>query len=266
MSSSVSPIAPPAATPCASSVVAVSPVVREKPISAEATPLEQMPRGSRWKIFWQGERGKQLSSTLTSMLVHLLAVLILALWLFEVPRPSKVRTLSLSIDTPTNDLPAASVVTESLEPVVTPEIMAGPPVLPQQLLTSNTPELPTNNVPFFETPSPATIVPATSPSSATANVISQPVIGGLNGKDRRDRRSRAREEGATDGSEDAVEQALRWLSRHQRKDGAWRFDHHDGACDGSCGNPGNHASTTASTALALLIPSLRWQSFARNVL
>ena len=45
---------------------------------------------------------------------------------------------------------------------------------------------------------------------------------------------------------------MRWLVAHQRDDGSWNFDHTKGLCQGLCRNPGTFASTTASTAIALL--------------
>ncbi len=105
--------------------------------------------------------------------------------------------------------------------------MAGPPVVPQQLASSMTLTLPVNDTPIVEAPQPNSASISGVTEQGTAKVASTPVIGGLNGKDRRARRSRALDDGATHNSEDAVEQALLWLSRHQRKDGSWRFDHHD---------------------------------------
>ena len=254
MSTSASPLTLSPPTP--SALAPLSPGSRDPDgtITAQSNPPDAIdPPGKavHWKRFWQGERGQQLSSTLASTLVHMLAVLILALWLAETPHTPTARTLLLSIDKPTEDLPLSSEA-NSIEPIVTPEIMAGPPVVPQQLVASNTPVLPANDTPFIEVPRSTTPAGSAVPESATSVVAAQPVLGGLNGKDRRARRTRALDDGATHGSEDAVEQALLWLSRHQRKDGSWRFDHHDGACDGSCRNPGNHASTTASTAFPLL--------------
>jgi hypothetical protein len=181
----------------------------------------------------------------------MLAVLVLALWLNEIPRQPATRHLLLSIDKPTEDLALRSA-SDAPDSVAIPEALPNPPLVPQQLVLSSTPNLAADDIPFIEAPRPESANPTGTPEQATATVTAPAVVGGLNGKDRRTRRSRALENGATPNSEDAVEQALLWLSRHQRKDGSWRFDHHDGACDGSCRNPGNHAATTASTALPLL--------------
>ena len=58
--------------------------------------------------------------------------------------------------------------------------------------------------------------------------------------------------GGTPQSEEAVERALRWLAAHQRQDGSWNFNHLSDACQHYCTHPGNEASTTAATGLALL--------------
>ena len=62
----------------------------------------------------------------------------------------------------------------------------------------------------------------------------------------------ARGRGGTPASEAAVERGLAWLALHQAGDGSWRFDLAGCRCDGACRDPGSLASTTASTAIALL--------------
>ncbi|HEX4130838.1 MAG TPA: prenyltransferase/squalene oxidase repeat-containing protein [Pirellulales bacterium] len=58
--------------------------------------------------------------------------------------------------------------------------------------------------------------------------------------------------GGNRASEDAVARGLRWLEAHQQRDGSWNFNHQRGSCGGACSHPGNIASTTGATALALL--------------
>jgi hypothetical protein len=63
--------------------------------------------------------------------------------------------------------------------------------------------------------------------------------------------------GATVQSEQAVENALRWLAAHQRSNGAWSFDLRGAPCEGQCTHgkkTGEDTPTpaTAATGLALL--------------
>ena len=60
--------------------------------------------------------------------------------------------------------------------------------------------------------------------------------------------------GGTVDSEKAVTEALKWLARHQLKNGSWSFTHNQ-ACGGKCGDPGLppfETSVRGATALALL--------------
>jgi hypothetical protein len=76
--------------------------------------------------------------------------------------------------------------------------------------------------------------------------------GGLEGRGRNTRAALALGRGGSRASEDAVERGLKWLRAHQLDNGSWNFDHRKGSCQGLCRDPGSEASTTASTALALL--------------
>ncbi len=59
--------------------------------------------------------------------------------------------------------------------------------------------------------------------------------------------------GATKGSEEAVDRALKWLAAHQNDDGSWSFDLHSGRCRGRCTHSGSGSrAKNGATALALL--------------
>lgn len=66
------------------------------------------------------------------------------------------------------------------------------------------------------------------------------------------RSAAARRRGGTAASEAAVELGLAWLAAHQANDGSWRCDLSGCRCNGGCRDAGTVASTTASTAIALL--------------
>jgi len=76
--------------------------------------------------------------------------------------------------------------------------------------------------------------------------------GGLEGRTAGRKGKLLHDRGGSPATESAVRRGLEWLAAHQRSDGSWWFNHHDGPCQGQCRNPGDFASTTASTALALL--------------
>ncbi len=96
-----------------------------------------------------------------------------------------------------------------------------------------------------------------SPASASAVVDEQKVDefaggGGLEGREGETKYQLVQRGGATPRSEEAVSRGLKWLVAHQRENGGWRFDHHETPCYDRCSHPGTVASTTGSTALALL--------------
>jgi hypothetical protein len=86
--------------------------------------------------------------------------------------------------------------------------------------------------------------------AAVTQPTNLPVGGGLAGRKAAARAQLVAERGGSPQSEAAVERGLAWLVLHQSADGGWRFNHQHGEC--ACRNPGQHESTTAATALALL--------------
>lgn len=76
--------------------------------------------------------------------------------------------------------------------------------------------------------------------------------GGFGGRKGEMRRQLAEINGATRQSEAAVDRGLEWLKNHQLEHGSWHFNHHVGPCGGLCRNPGRTETSTGSTSLALL--------------
>ena len=76
------------------------------------------------------------------------------------------------------------------------------------------------------------------------------------------RRDQAEEYGATGETEEAVDNALNWLARHQYVDGSWNYDHQSATCpyietpepcNGECSRVGSGSSyPVAATGMALL--------------
>lgn len=82
-----------------------------------------------------------------------------------------------------------------------------------------------------------------------APIAKAPNGGGLSGRRAEDRARLVQQGGGNDASEQAVDLALIYLSKHQRRDGRWQFQH---GADCTCRNPGYNATDTAATGLALL--------------
>lgn len=76
---------------------------------------------------------------------------------------------------------------------------------------------------------------------------------GVDGRNLKKRREIALARGGTLESEQAVENALKWLALHQRSNGSWSLVHSGGDCNGQCRNDGSKDRfDTAATGLALL--------------
>lgn len=99
-------------------------------------------------------------------------------------------------------------------------------------------------------------ITATELTAATASLqsLAEISVQPLGGRSKDMKKKLLREYGGNASSEAAVTEALRWLSRHQMRNGGWTFQHNL-VCKGSCGNPGepNRAKAfNAATSLALL--------------
>lgn len=83
-------------------------------------------------------------------------------------------------------------------------------------------------------------------------IAGSPTQRALAARDPRIRVEMVQREGGTTFTEAAVARGLRWLAKHQNRDGSWSLDrfHRAGDCD--CGDGGNIDSREAATALALL--------------
>jgi hypothetical protein len=76
---------------------------------------------------------------------------------------------------------------------------------------------------------------------------------GIRSRGTADGKRRAMQDGATAGSEKAVALALKWIAEHQIPDGGWSFDHRPGKCGGRCKDHGTlRDGRFAATGLALM--------------
>jgi hypothetical protein len=192
-----------------------------------------------------------LPSWLSSMVVHLALVLLLALLTFTGSGSGGLDDLVVSVD---HDSPTGSV--EELE----------------SILMQSTDELEDTARPpapdLTESPKVATLAGAIglvrpeTPKGDTdvappGGAAAAESAGGGNALELRlDEALRAqlvRDGGGTEDSEKAVKRALQWLAEHQNYDGSWTFEHQKSPkCHGACNDPGFTPGKIAATALALL--------------
>jgi hypothetical protein len=189
-------------------------------------------------------------SWLTSMIVHLVVLLMLAL---------------IALPTVTDEGPKEIAATADPD---LPEIDDPPPIDPPIVLPPEATEVLGDPPPMeYE---PPTLVATDDvfaylpdPSDTTDREIEDPGLlppvpvgppgGGPFGP--RDPNATGRGPGGPTGdSNGAVEMALKWFALHQDpRDGGWSFDHRHGACQGRCSAPGSLAEARiAATSLALL--------------
>lgn len=194
----------------------------------------------------------RVSSFLVSVIVHAAALLVLALLLRLADQPRYRGELIVVNDRPDSALDDLSSDTPAIQ------ISAGAVSAPSQeaveIFSSDVPQIsvPTPGKPLtWDEVRPEKKVPDVGVAELLAE-MGGPTGGGYEGRNPESRAALARQRGGSQGSEDAVELGLAWLAAHQRRDGSWRFNHHDGPCEGRCLNPGTNGSSTGATGLALL--------------
>jgi hypothetical protein len=193
-------------------------------------------------------------SWLSSMLVHIILVIVLALWTYttvkEVPPelfsdPSKIKTALEEVTA--DELPEQ--VSDQLDE-------------PQQVLdaiASNVDVASEDISQAFDDQAAAVQVELsdigldTAPRTdllATAGALTGDA---LSGRGEANRSRIAMSSGASKESEAAVAMGLDWLARHQNADGSWSFDHRGGPCQNRCRDAGSMGrGRLAATGMALM--------------
>jgi hypothetical protein len=220
-------------------------------------PLVVLARPLDAAMQWFARRfGEVPSGWATSLVVHLVLLIALALIVPAVTRPGD--GLKLIVATNEGDSLDSDLLSAATPGVDSTDVAVDAPKF-GQLSTTTTPSL--ANLPKIdlaeifepEQAADATASSPQTPDSAPKHSGRRFVAGaGLGGRDPGNRPRLVKEGGGTKDSEVAMEAGLIWIANHQKANGGWSFDHRDGACQGRCGNPGTVASTTASTGLAIM--------------
>ena len=213
--------------------------------------LRALHRGHQWLPSWG-----------TSVLVHAVALLILALVYLGGNRRESGRTIETTIG------PPESRIGEAIE-TSTPADIAGDP-----WASDRSAKFPSIGVGTPDPLSRVSNLPAAPPALKFAPNVSLPRINAPRGLKLSDtvtsnfhvedmtapfsgrgpalKAELIRREGGSVASEAAVQAGLEWLARHQRADGAWTLDYHAQCSDVPCPDETPTASDTAATGLGLL--------------
>ncbi|WP_437228987.1 prenyltransferase/squalene oxidase repeat-containing protein [Planctomicrobium sp. SH661] len=193
--------------------------------------------------WWMRSR-HALGSYFTSSLIHLLILLIMALYI--IPISGRESGLEFAVDT----VIESPVISDSLENFsIVPHAGESLQPVPQDV------SIPAQKI--VENPGTVEInldVKELLLAAETAEVLEGlPQAGEFGGRTDKGRAAMSRAFGGNAGSEAAVANGLEWLKAHQREDGSWSFDHRCPHCDESCSHPGSLGNATvASTAMAML--------------
>ena len=216
----------------------------ELPLDENSDPIEPVKQG-----FFSNS-----PSWLTSLAVHLVVILILALW--SLPQLPAI-TADLLLAEPSDS-------EENLDEI--PEVMLDPVDLetePVEIEMQPETEVVADTV-SFSTFDEATAAPSFTELSDLALTAAPPsnptdLVGfdgtGTTGRGRMARTALVRKHGGSQASETAVANALEWLAQHQNPDGTWSLVHTGHKCQGRCPDPANteySQSLRSGTGLALL--------------
>lgn len=181
---------------------------------------------------------------LVSALIHLVAILVLGLWVLEVDRRPKPLVLSAVV----SEMRAEEHLDQlgamvDLEAAVPDELPVVSEPAPAETRASE-------SFASVEPPPGELLGPPTLDSLPSGQLEPGQVLAG---RDPRLRGRLALREGGTSETEAAVNRALQWLAQHQNSDGSWSLNRFNkaGDCNGQCGDSGID-SDTSGTALGLL--------------
>lgn len=196
-----------------------------------------------------------LPGWMTSALLHMAGILILALLYLPVLPSDTFQEIFLTRDDQVDEL--EELVEEVIEPtdmeMVTDEVVTT--VSPSMEVLDQVTNISTNddveaaliNVELSD------YSETTAPRSDMLAVVGSYTGTGFEGRGQAARAGMLRAAGGTKESEEAVSRSLKWFSKHQLYDGGWSFDHRLGPCQSRCENPGTlKDARIGATAMALL--------------
>ncbi|HEX7450273.1 MAG TPA: prenyltransferase/squalene oxidase repeat-containing protein [Pirellulales bacterium] len=209
-----------------------------RPSSPDHDPIHAEP------LLWQRSVWRMLPCWLVSALIHMVAILVLGVWMLKVDeRPGPLALSAIVSEIRAEDEIDHLGATLDLEDIQPAEMPIDTEPAPADTALSN-------EIAAVESPQ-ADLLAGPELSSLPSGKLEPGQV--LAGRDPRLRGQLALREGGTSETEAAVNRALVWLARHQSPEGSWSLNHFNqaGDCAGRCGDPGVE-SDTSGTALGLL--------------
>lgn len=252
----------PAAAPAAQ---AKPPVAQAKPpVPAAKPPLQPPPKQQADEeqpveeiVVGSSVASRFVPPFAISMLVHIVALLVLALIVTAPPKVEPPRLITSSSELDSEEIGEDVPEDASQDEVTEPTAATSDVVLPETTVSVDVQVAPATDAVEaaaaeveFSDFSTETAPTGTLLESVGAGV-GQP--GGIGARSNAGARKTAvARGGGNEQSEAAVEAALKWLALHQMPDGGWSFDMND-CCGGQCTHGGSlKANRGGATALALL--------------
>ena len=217
---------------------------RPAPSQPAPRPAKEPPAGLHRSLF------HQLIAALLSMVFHMLLMILLGLLTWRDPRPPPV-FLQIDLRGESGGPQGGEIVVKTTKPE---------PAGKESIAITTTPKSVGRQITESEA-ARSKLIAKVDAIVVRPNLPSAPSSGGgaprigtlFGGRSPTMRQQVLVDEGGTEQSESAVAAGLRWIAKHQNRDGSWSLDrfHEAGECDGRCGDTGIR-SDTAGTALALL--------------
>jgi hypothetical protein len=223
--------------------------------AARATPASAAAEVFNDDVSLKEEAIKQAPAWAISMLVHIVALLAMALIVNEPPPQEEVRIINAAgpeseeeFAEPQDEMPVeapSESVDASADVMVATDVAVEPVEVVANADDVDAAPLSVEITDFSDTAAPATDMMATIGAVGGTG-------GGFGG--RANAGAMARAGGGGSDTEEAVDRALKWLIEHQMPDGGWSFDLKAcPKCEGKCSHSGNKGGDRAgATAMALL--------------
>lgn len=199
-------------------------------------------------------------SWLTSMVVHVVVLLILAILTVQEPDAGAQPDLTAMnneradekpLDQPPEEIDFKPQDVQELE-AFTEAVVSDRPIVAEEVV----PLAPAEDLSAAELQISTDPLAMLSDESYLQSLLDRAgVVGGsdLSGRGAANKAALLARYGGTPQSEAAVAMALDWLARHQLPDGSWSFDHRAGECNGRCKDHGElDQARNGATGLALM--------------